>query len=96
MHELESPVEPYLVRLTMAKEAEGSNGRDDSSWNEEVNRERLEAATTWTEVTAAAEWAWAFASLGLAKLDRGRERGRSFCLFMYLKIIVFYLFMYLK
>ena len=45
MHELESHVEPYLVRLTTAKEAEGSNGRDDSSWNEEVNRERLEAAT---------------------------------------------------
>lgn len=35
-----------LVWLTTANEAGGSDGRDDSSWNEEANRERLEAAAS--------------------------------------------------
>ena len=46
MHHLESHVEPYPVRLTTANEAGGSNSRDDSRWNEEAKRERLEAAAS--------------------------------------------------
>ena len=33
---------PYLVRLTTTKEAGGSDSRDNSSWKEEANRERVE------------------------------------------------------